>query len=62
MTEYMDKAVSLANQIAAKASDALTDIACEMALKKWAPEFRAIMWEAIAAEATERAKEAKGGK
>lgn len=43
-----DRANALANKITAKAQETLAGLAIEMAMRGWAPEFRKIMWDAVA--------------
>ncbi len=52
----MKKAQVLAEKIVAKAADTLAILDREMTIMKWPAEFRKIMWEAIAHEATNRAR------
>lgn len=59
MTSHAEKADALAAKITKKAEDALAGLDQEMAIMQWAPEFRTIMWEAVAAIATQRAVAAK---
>lgn len=54
-----DKAQALAELITNKAEAALADLEREMAIRKWAPEFRAIMWGAVADIAFKRKVEAE---
>lgn len=49
----------LAEKIAAKAAETLARLELEMTVMKWPREFRAIMWGAVAHEATLRAAEQK---
>jgi hypothetical protein len=46
---------ALADRITKKAADTLAGLDREMTIMKWPPEFRSIMWEAVAAEARARA-------
>lgn len=55
----MATAESVAEKIAKRAEDALAGLDREMAIMKWPPEFRAIMWHAVAHAATLRAHEAR---
>lgn len=57
MTTHAEKANALAEKIAAKASAALDGLEREMLIMKWPAEFKAIMWDAVAATATSRAQE-----
>jgi len=50
------KVIDIAEKIAAKAEGVLHGIEREMIVMKWEPEFRAILWETIAAIATQRAQ------
>lgn len=54
---HAQRAEALAEKIARKAVDALAHVEHEMRTKKWPPEFRAIMWDAIARTAAARALE-----
>lgn len=56
MATHMEKAQALAGKIATKAEDALGSLEREMAIMKWPPEFRAIMWDAVAETAARRAQ------
>lgn len=51
------RAEVLAEKIAKKAKDALADLDREMDIMKWPPEFRAILWGAVAHEAALREHE-----
>lgn len=53
------KSIALADQITAKAEDAVSDLDLEMALRQWPAEFRAIMWDAVAIIARARAAAAR---
>lgn len=59
MSSHLEKSIALADQITAKAEDAVAGLDMEMALRKWPAEFRALMWEAVAAVASSRATAAK---
>lgn len=59
MSSHMEKSVALADKITTRAEEALADLDREMALRRWPADFRAIMWEAVAAVATSRADDAK---
>jgi len=59
MSSHLEKSIALADKITAKAENAVADLDREMALMKWPGEFRAIMWEAVAAIAASRAAAAK---
>jgi hypothetical protein len=61
MTELGEIAMSihLAGLISAKAEEALANLEEEMAIRKWPADLRAIMWEAVAAVASIRAREAR---
>jgi hypothetical protein len=52
-----DKAQILAERIAFKASDLLRPLQREMDRNGWAPEFRKIMWQAVADTASTYAAE-----
>jgi hypothetical protein len=49
-------AIQLARQIEAKAEELLAPMDLEMKIKDWNPEFRKIMWEAIASKAAARVR------
>jgi len=51
-------AEDLERKIAAKATAALAPLEREMRIMKWPGEFQAILWEVVAAQAMELAKEA----
>lgn len=53
------KAEAVAEKIAKKAEDTLAALEREMDIMKWPPEFRAIMWGAVAHAATLREHESK---
>lgn len=55
------KAEALAEKIASKAEDALAGLEREMAIMKWPPDFRAIMWGAVARAASLREVESRRG-
>lgn len=59
MSSHIENAVDIADKITTKADRALADLELEMAMMKWPGEFRAIMWEAVAAIAKQRATAAK---
>lgn len=59
MDSHIQKAVDVADKVVARADDALSSLDREMA--PWPAEFRAIMWDAIAAIATSRANDARAG-
>jgi hypothetical protein len=52
------KAIALAAKIETKVEILLAPMETEMRIMQWAPEYRAIMWEAIGRKALERAKAA----
>jgi hypothetical protein len=56
---HAERSIALADQITAKAEEAVADLDCEMALRKWPAEFRAIMWDAVALVAAGRAAAAR---
>jgi hypothetical protein len=60
MSTQLEKSIALATKISAKAEDAVAGIEREMIIMKWPNEFRAIMWEAVAAVAAIRARQARG--
>lgn len=49
--------INLAKQISAKAEEALRDIDRAMTLMDWPPEYRSIMWAAVADLAAIRSRE-----
>lgn len=51
----MSTAEAVATKIEKKVEDALYGLDREMTIMKWPPEYRSIMWEAVAQEATRRA-------
>lgn len=55
----MHDAEKLAVKIAEKANRLLQPMQTEMDANRWAPEFRAIMWQAIADTASRLAAEQK---
>lgn len=59
MTSHAERSIALADQITAKAEEAVRDLDMEMALRKWPAEFRALMWDAVALVAQSRAREAR---
>lgn len=59
MSIHMEKSIALADKITTKAEDTLSSLDREMAIMKWPAEFRAIMWETVAAVASQRAADAK---
>lgn len=59
MPNDVQKAIEVANKIAAKAEGALHGLDREMIVMKWPAEFRVILWEAVAAIAMQRADSAR---
>jgi hypothetical protein len=59
MIDQIARAKALADKITLKASETLDGLQREMDIMKWPPEFRAIMWGAVADEATRRERKAK---
>lgn len=57
MSTHLEKSIDLADKITAKAEEALSRLELEMAMGKWPADFRAIMWDAVAAVASSRAKD-----
>lgn len=57
---HEEKAQALAEKIATKAAATLDRLQTEMDVMKWPPEFRAIMWDAVAHHASLNAQEARG--
>ena len=53
--DEMDAAQKLAAQIQQKARDAIAPLEREMALMDWPPEFRRILWDAVALEVAKQA-------
>jgi hypothetical protein len=62
MTSHADKAAALAEKITRRAEEILASTEYEMTIMKWRPEFRAIMWGAIADIANKRRFEAEAEK
>lgn len=56
---HEEKAQALAEKIAKKAAATLERLEIEMNIMKWAPEFRVIMWDAVAHHASLNAQEAR---
>lgn len=56
MSTHIERSIDLADKITAKAEEALSRLELEMAMGKWPPDFRAIMWEAVVVVASSRAK------
>lgn len=56
--KQMDKAQAVAIKIAEKAAEVLAPLELEMALRRWSPDFREIMWNAVSLAASNRAKDA----
>lgn len=59
MNAHMKQAQALADKITTKAEDALASLDREMTIMEWQPEYRAIMWETVAAVAAQRAELAR---
>ena len=57
--EHERKAIALAEKITTKAEAALDGLNREMKIMQWSPEFRAIMWDAVAQVATAYSEAAK---
>jgi hypothetical protein len=55
LSAHLERSIALADQITAKAEEAVADLDREMALRKWPAEFRALMWDAVAIVASNRA-------
>lgn len=51
------KAIAAADKILSMAEDALGGL--ELSIRKWPPDFRAIIWDAVAGVATKRAEAAR---
>lgn len=60
MSTDIERAVALATKISAKAEDILSRLDREVTVMKWPPQFRVIMWEAVAHAASIRAAAAQG--
>jgi hypothetical protein len=56
MSDDIIQAMALAGRISAMAEDVLSGIDRSMKIMKWPNEFKIIVWEAIAAEASSRAE------
>jgi hypothetical protein len=56
--EHLAKAKALTARLEAKVDELLAPLEFEMQTMRWAPEFRAIMWEVVGHKALARAKEA----
>lgn len=56
---HEEKAQAIAEKVARKAAATLERLQIEMDVMKWAPEFRAIMWDAVAHHAALNAQEAR---
>lgn len=50
---------AIAEKVAKKAADTLEPLRIEMAIAKWPPEFRKIMWDAVSQHAAILAAESK---
>lgn len=59
--EHLAKAKRIVAQIEAKIAGAIGPLEREMQIMQWAPEYRAIVWEAVARKAMEKALEAHRG-
>lgn len=57
--EHIAKSIGLAEKLTAKAEDALSGLEYEMIVRKWPADLRAILWDAVAMIATQRANDAK---
>lgn len=57
MTEEHIKAQAIADKVMMKANDVLSTLDRELTLRGWTPEFRSIMWCAIAQQAMRRSIE-----
>jgi hypothetical protein len=53
-----ERAIALPDKIATKAEEALSPLNREMAIMGWPPEFRKIMWDAVAQVAAAYADQA----
>jgi hypothetical protein len=49
----------VADKVAKKAAETLSPLQLEMDMRRWPPEFRKIMWDAVAQHAAILANEAK---
>lgn len=59
MTKHEEKAQAVADKVMKKAGDALDNLEWEMTIMRWPPEFRVIMWSAVAEIANQRAQAAR---
>lgn len=59
MNTHIEGSIDLASKISGKAEAALSGLEAEMNVMGWAPESRAIMWEAVSDLAAIRAKSAR---
>ena len=59
--EHWAKALALSDKIAGRAESTLDDLKWEMEARKWPPEFRKILWEAVAQVATAYAEQLTSG-
>lgn len=51
---HLEKAMAMTRKISTKVDRLLEPLEREMKVMKWAPEFRAILWEAVMLEAKAR--------
>jgi hypothetical protein len=56
---HLEAAMAMTRKIRAKVDQLLEPLAREMRIMEWAPEYQAIMWEAVMLEATQRMEEAQ---
>jgi hypothetical protein len=56
--DELASALKLVAKIEAKIADLFRPLELEMRIMKWAPEYQAIIWEAVANRAAERARKA----
>lgn len=57
MSDHAQRSISLADKVVSFAMDGTRGI--DRAIAAWPAEFRALIWDAVAAIATARAKEAR---
>ena len=57
MSNHAQKAIALANQVVSFAEDGTRAI--DRSIASWPAEFRAVIWDAVAAIAVQRAKNAR---
>ena len=55
-SDQMEKAIALVTKINEKVDDLLKPLELEIKIMQWAPEFQAIIWEAVMLNAQVRGK------